>query len=86
MPSLPENLVASMAKAASSTRLVVINAGGKHQLVFLLHRDLLDSIKRYLGCNQHSVMQWVASVEHQNLDMTINNGFLNINKPEQLQI
>ncbi|MGD8933172.1 MAG: molybdenum cofactor guanylyltransferase MobA [Gammaproteobacteria bacterium] len=85
MPSLPANLVASMVKAAASARLVVINAGGKHQLVFLLHRDLLGSIMHYLDSNEHSVMQWVDSVDHQKLDMAINNSFLNINKPEQLQ-
>jgi molybdopterin-guanine dinucleotide biosynthesis protein A len=86
MPSLPLNLVASMVKTASSTRLVVIRAEGEHQLVFLLHRELLDSIKHYLDGNQHSVMQWLDTVEHQSLDMAVNNGFLNINKPEQLRL
>jgi molybdopterin-guanine dinucleotide biosynthesis protein A len=86
MPSLPDDLVASMMEATSSTRLVVISTRGKHQLVLLMHRDCLDSIKRYLAGDQHSVMQWVDSVDHLTLVMAIDNNFLNINQPEQLQL
>lgn len=84
MPSLPDNLVASMAQSAANARLVVISTGGKTQLVFLLHRSLLDSINRYLAGKQHSVMQWVDSVDHRTIEMAIDNHFLNINTPEQL--
>jgi len=84
MPSLPENLVASMAPATTSARLVVISTNAKTQLVFLLHRSLLDSINRYLAGKQHSVMQWVDSVDHRTIEMAIDNHFLNINTPEQL--
>lgn len=86
MPSLPDGLVVAMMKATFATRLVVINTRGKHQLLFLLHRDLLDSIKHYLAGNQHSVMQWVDSVDHRTIEMAIDTDFLNINNPEQLKI
>jgi molybdopterin-guanine dinucleotide biosynthesis protein A len=84
MPSLPANLVSSMTQSTATARLVVISTAGKTQLVFLLHRSLMDSIDRYLAENQRSVMQWVDSVEHQTVEMAIENHFLNINTPGQL--
>jgi molybdopterin-guanine dinucleotide biosynthesis protein A len=86
MPALPDNLVSSMRKLRSTTQLVVVTVNNRPQLVFLLHRDLLDAIRQFLAGNRHSVMQWVDSVQHRCLESTIDSCFLNINTPAQLQI
>jgi molybdopterin-guanine dinucleotide biosynthesis protein A len=84
MPLLPENLVSSMLESASGKQLVVISAGNQPQLILLLHCDLLASIQQYLAGSRHSAMQWVASLDHQQLEMAIDRRFGNINTPEQL--
>ena len=85
MPSLPDTLVSSLKQYTAHSRLVVISTNDRLQLVFLLHRDLLDSINQFLSGNQYTVMQWLDSVEHYTLAMDNENCFYNINKLEQLE-
>jgi molybdopterin-guanine dinucleotide biosynthesis protein A len=85
MPSLPGNLVSAMLNWTSSAKLVVISTDNQPQLIFLLHRDLLDSILHYLATNQRSAMQWVNSVNHHKLEMAIDYQLVNINTPGQLE-
>lgn len=84
MPSLPETLVSTMTQFTKHSSLIAISTNDRLQLVFLLHRDLLDSINHSLSTNQHSVMHWVNSIDHHTLVMDNELHFHNINTPEQI--
>lgn len=85
MPSLPDTLVSTLKQYTVHSRLVAISINDRLQLVFLLHRNLLESINRFLSGNQHTVMQWLDSIDHYTLAMDNENCFYNINKMEQLE-
>jgi len=84
MPSLPDTLVSRMMEHTNSSRLIAISTNDRLQLVFLLHRNLLDSIRQYISGNQHTVMRWLDSVDHHILVMDDESYFYNINTPEQI--
>jgi molybdopterin-guanine dinucleotide biosynthesis protein A len=84
MPSLPADLVSTMSNYIENTKLVVLSTGDRLQLVFLLHRDLLDSINQHVSRQQYSVMRWVDDIDHHIVAMDDENIFQNINTPEQL--
>lgn len=84
MPSLPDTLVSTMIKNRNASTLVVISSKQRLQLIFLLHRNLLGSIRQFLSANQHSVMQWVDSVEHDTVIIKNETYFHNINSQDQL--
>jgi len=84
MPLLPASLVASLAQLRKQSNLVAISNDNRIQLVFLIHRSLLDSIKLYLSRGEHTVMRWLDSVDHNVLVLDNVNYFYNINTPEQI--
>ncbi len=84
MPFLPDNLVAKMKQYTNHANLVAISNKDRLQLVFLLHRSLIDSITLYLSSNQHTVMRWLDSVGHHVLAIDNENHFYNINTPDQI--
>ncbi len=84
MPVLPATLVSRMTKHTSSSKLIAISTNDRLQLVFLLHRNLLDSIRQHISGNQHTVMRWLDSIEHHIVTMDDEGYFYNINSPEQI--
>ena len=84
MPFLPGDLVSKMKQYTNQAKLVAISNEGRLQLIFLLHRSLIDSIKLYLTGNQHTVMHWLDTVDHHVLAIDNENHFYNINTFEQI--
>jgi molybdopterin-guanine dinucleotide biosynthesis protein A len=84
MPSLPDSLVSIMTKHIRNERLIAISSNDRLQLVFLLHRNLLDSIRRYISGNRHTVMRWLDSIDHHIVVMDDDSCFSNINTLEQI--
>ena len=75
MHFLPDNLAAKMKQYTNHAKLVAINNKDRLQLLFLLHRSLIDSITLYSSSNQHTVMHWLDSVEHYVLAIDNENHF-----------
>lgn len=84
MPNLPANLISKMSDHLSDARLITISSDNKTQLVFLLHRNLLDSITLYLQSGHNKVMNWVSAQESYNIELPDKQNFKNINTPDQL--
>ena len=84
LPSLPNTLVSRMTKHTHNSRLIAVSTHNRLQLVFLLHRNLLVSIRQYISTNQHTVMRWLDSIEHHIVIMDDEAYFYNINTPEQI--
>lgn len=70
MPHLPGDLVSVLRDARRNEPLVAIESSGRLQLVFLLQRNLLDSINAYLLGGQHRVMSWLQSQPHGIVDIS----------------
>ena len=85
MPRLPASLVTTLAQHTKHTNLVVISNDNHLQLVFLMHRNLLDSINLYLSRREHVVMRWLDSVDHHTVVLDNVDYFQNINTRDQLQ-
>ena len=85
MPSLPEDLVATMVQHTDKSELVVISHEGRLQLLFLLHRNILPSLRSYLASNHHGVMRWVESSDYLSIPIDNENYFRNINTVDQLE-
>ena len=85
MPLLPASLVSTLVQHSKHSNLVAISNDNHLQLVFLMHRNLLDSIKLYLSRGGHSVMRWLDSVDHHIMVLDNVDYFHNINTPEQIQ-
>lgn len=85
MPLLPASLVATLAQHSKHSNLVAISNDNHLQLVFLMHRNLLDLIKRYLSSGGHTVMRWLDSIDHHIVVLDNVDYFHNINTPDQIQ-
>ncbi len=85
MPSLPDDLVATMARHADRSDLLVVRHKDRLQLLLLLHRRILPSLKSYLSRDQRSVMGWVESSDYYPVPIDNENYFRNINTGEQLR-
>jgi molybdenum cofactor guanylyltransferase len=68
MPYLPHDLVTTMYDARDHESLVAINADGRLQLVFLMRRDLRNTINDFLSGGQHKVMSWLQSQSYRRVD------------------
>ena len=84
MPTLPDDLVATMWQHTSGASLVAVRTNNSLQLIFLLHRSLVTSINNFLADNQHTVMRWLDSVDVAIVDIDNENYFHNINTLQQL--
>jgi len=61
MPYLPRDLVLILHAGHNTGPLVVAEADGRLQLVFLMRRESLDSINAFLRSGRHRVMAWLQS-------------------------
>ena len=86
MPDLPADLVSLMSEHLAEARLITISCDDRTQLVFLMHRSLLDSISEYLESGQNKVMNWVSSQSSISIDLTNRQAFKNINTLDQLKM
>ncbi len=84
MPSLPPDLVSTLAQHASQSRLIVISSNQRLQLLFLLHRSLLESIESYLSTIQNSVIHWIDTNDYHSVPIDNQNYLSNINTSNQL--
>lgn len=86
MPFLPADIAMRLYRRRLEHRLVATEAGGRLQLVFLLHRSLQDSITAYIAAGRNRVMSWLQSEAHGLLvfdsDAPV---FSNINRHEDLE-
>jgi molybdopterin-guanine dinucleotide biosynthesis protein A len=86
MPTLPDDLVATLRQHTRDSSLVTVRCNDKLQLVFLMHNSLLPSISDFLASDQRTVMRWLDTVDTRVIDIDNENYFHNINTVEQLQI
>jgi molybdopterin-guanine dinucleotide biosynthesis protein A len=86
MPDLPSDLVSKMSGHISEARLITISCDKRTQLVFLMHRSLLDSISQYLQSGKNKVMNWVEGQKNITIDLEDRQAFNNINTLDQLNI
>ena len=84
MPDLPADLVSKMSGHLTEARLITISCDNRTQLVFLMHRSLLDSISAYLKSGQNKVMNWVSSQNCITIELEDSHAFRNINTLDQL--
>lgn len=85
MPALPGDLVTRLQQYIGESSLIAVRCNDKIQLVFLMHKRLLDSINNFLDGRQHTVMRWVNSVEPNFVDIDHEDFWHNINTSEQLR-
>lgn len=84
IPLLPDKLVETLTHEPNN-RLNVLKVNGRLQLIFLLHRDLLESLNKYLDDSHHKVMDWVSMQNPSIVELDINTtSFTNLNTSEQL--
>jgi molybdopterin-guanine dinucleotide biosynthesis protein A len=86
MPDLPADLVTLMTAYITDTRLITISSHNRMQLIFLIHRSLLDSISLYLESGENKVMNWVSSQNSITIDLSDTPALKNINSPDQLKM
>jgi molybdopterin-guanine dinucleotide biosynthesis protein A len=86
MPDLPADLVTLMAAHLTDARLITISSHNRIQLIFLIHRSLLDSIALHLESGENKVMNWVSSQNSITIDLTHTQAFKNINTLDQLKM
>ncbi len=85
MPALPDDLVTRLQQHIGESSLIAVRCNDKIQLVFLMHKRLLDSINNFLDGHQHTVMRWVDTVEPNFVDIDHEDFWHNINTSEQLR-
>lgn len=85
MPALPGDLVTTLQQHIGESSLIAVRCNDKIQLVFLMHKRLLDSINNFLDGRQHTVMRWVDTVEPNFVDIDHEDFWHNINTFEQLR-
>ena len=85
MPALPGDLVTTLRQHKGESSLIAVRCNDKIQLVFLMHKRLLDSIDNFLDGRQHTVMRWLDTVEPNFVDIDREDYFHNINTFEQLR-
>ena len=86
MPFLPGDLVTTLYDTRNHGSLVAIEAGGRLQLVFLLRKNLLDSISAFLRGGRNSVMSWLESQPHHRVEFSTQaRAFDNFNSPLDLE-
>lgn len=86
MPYLPDDLVSTLYGACGNEALVVVEAGGRLQLVFLMQRNLLGSISAFLLGRQHKVMTWLQLQAHHRVEYrTAARAFNNFNTLADLE-
>lgn len=61
MPSLPGNIVLTLAENMAGKNVCIAESENRLQLVFLIHKKLQPSLLQALQNNQLSVMQWIKS-------------------------
>lgn len=85
MPFLPDNLVAVLYAGRNNEPLVVAEAGGRQQLVFLIQRTMLDSINDFLLRGEYRVMSWMQSRPHRLIEFdSTSRTFSNFNTLDDL--
>lgn len=84
-PALPDDLVPRLAAAlyAKGTSISAAHSGERLQPVFcMLHRDLLDSLREFLGRGERKIDRWFEEQGYAVADFSdVPEAFVNVNTP-----
>ena len=61
MPNLPNNLVETLLEDFDHNDISIVEVQHHLQLVFLMRKSLLASVKNYLSSGHYKLMQWVET-------------------------
>ena len=61
MPNLPSDLVETLLKDFDHNDISIIEVQHRLQLVFLMRKSLLASVKNYLSSGHYKLMQWIET-------------------------
>ena len=81
-PFLPGDIIDRFLLKQADSNLYIAESDNKFQLVMLLHKTLLDSIKRSLDEGQLRLMRWAKSHEPEKIIFQDESAFKNFNNNE----
>ena len=84
MPFLPEDLIEKLSNNLAGHELCIAETDGRMQLVFLMNKNLHDSLTLSLQNNQLRLMQWVNSKKSKTCPFTESQYFKNLNDTSDL--
>jgi len=85
MPYLPGNLLSTLLNNFKHSNIAIIEVHKRQQLVFLMHKSLLPSLREHLSTGQYKLMQWIKT--HSPTIVNCNDmahAFKNINSTHEL--
>lgn len=85
LPFLPGSLVEELVSNIDNSDIAIVKVKQHLQLVFLMKKSLLSSVKDNLIANKHKLMQWVKSHSPTIVDYSTSpQSFRNINSTQDL--
>ena len=85
IPFLPDDLVETL-NPGHVNKLHILKINGRLQLIFIIHKDLLTELVKYLDSENHKVMNWVESQNPLIIEVdSHSDAFANLNTLDELK-